>query len=70
MKALQVDIAMLPVSGTYVMTADQAVMAAMAIRPKLAIPMHYGAIVGGVEDALYFQKSLEGKIKVLVLPKE
>lgn len=70
MKDFQVDIALLPVSGTYVMTADQAVKAAMAIQPKLAIPMHYGAIVGGEEDALRFKKDLEGKIEVLVLPKE
>ncbi len=67
---LQVDVAMLPVSGTYVMTADQAVSAALAIGPKLAIPMHYGAIVGSVEDALHFKKCLEGKIRVLVPPKE
>jgi len=70
MKDFQVDIALLPVSGTYVMTADQAVKAALAIQPKLAIPMHYGAIVGGEEDALRFKKDLEGKIEVLVLPKE
>ena len=40
MKDLEVDIALLPVSGTYVMRADQAVEAALAINPKLAIPMH------------------------------
>lgn len=70
MKELEVDIALLPVSGTYVMTADQAVQAALAINPKLAIPMHYGAIVGDEKDALSFKKALEGKIPVLVLQKE
>ena len=69
MKEFKVDIALLPVSGTYVMTADQAVEAALAIQPKLAIPMHYGAIVGDEGDALDFKKALEGKIEVLVLPK-
>ena len=69
MKEFEVDIALLPVSGTYVMTADQAVEAALAIQPKLAIPMHYGAIVGDEGDALDFKKALEGKIEVLVLPK-
>ena len=49
-----VDIALLPVSGTYVMTADEAVQAAERIGPKLAIPMHYGAIVGGISDAESF----------------
>lgn len=69
MKDLKVDIALLPVSGTYVMTAEQAVEAAMAIKPKLAIPMHYGAIVGDEKDALAFKESLKGKINVTILPK-
>jgi L-ascorbate metabolism protein UlaG (beta-lactamase superfamily) len=69
MKDLEVDIAFLPVSGTYVMTAEQAVKAALAIRPKLAIPMHYGAIVGDVEDAVRFQKALKGKVDVRILEK-
>lgn len=69
MKALKADIALLPVSGTYVMTAEQAVKAALAIQPKLAIPMHYGAIVGDARDALSFKKALEGKVTVRVLDK-
>jgi L-ascorbate metabolism protein UlaG (beta-lactamase superfamily) len=69
MKDLEVDIAFLPVSGTYVMTAEQAVKAALAVNPKLAIPMHYGAIVGDEQDAVKFKKALEGKIEVVVLQK-
>jgi len=70
MKDIDVDIALIPVSGVYVMTSDQAVEAAKAINPKLAIPMHYGAIVGDERDALDFKKALEGIIDVLVLKKE
>jgi len=70
MKDLKVDIALLPVSGTYVMTADQAIKAALAINPKLAIPMHYGAIVGDENDANTFKKALEGKVEVLILKKQ
>ena len=70
MKDFKVDIALLPVSGTYVMTSEQAAKAAMAINPKRAIPMHYGTIVGSDEDALKFKKALEGKIEVTILPKE
>ena len=70
MKDFKVDIALLPVSGTYVMTAEQAAKAAMAINPKRAIPMHYGTIVGSDEDALKFKKALEGRIEVTILPKE
>jgi L-ascorbate metabolism protein UlaG (beta-lactamase superfamily) len=57
MKDFRVDIALLPVSGTYVMTAEEAVQAAGAIKPKLAIPMHYGAIVGGLSDAQRFAQA-------------
>jgi L-ascorbate metabolism protein UlaG (beta-lactamase superfamily) len=57
MKGFRVDIALLPVSGTYVMTAEEAVQAAGAIKPKLAIPMHYGAIVGGLSDAQRFAQA-------------
>ena len=67
MKDLEVDIALLPVSGTYVMTSDEAVEAAIAINPKLAIPMHYGAIVGDQTDATRFRDKLVGKVDVLIL---
>ena len=67
MKDFNTDIALLPVSGTYVMTADEAVEAALAINPKIAIPMHYGAIVGGESDATKFKDALEGKIEVHIL---
>ena len=66
MKGLEVDIALLPVSGTYVMNADEAVEAALAIKPKLAIPMHYGAIVGDQSDAIHFRDKLAGKVDVLI----
>ncbi len=67
MNDFKVDIAFLPVSGTYVMTAEEAVEAALTIGPQLAIPMHYGAIVGGKTDAEQFQKALAGKIEVAIL---
>ena len=70
MKNIKADIALLPVSGTYVMTADEAVEAALAINPKFAIPMHYGAIVGTESDAKRFAEKLKGKIDVKILPQE
>ena len=60
-----VDVAMLPVSGTYVMTADEAVKACEAIQPKLAIPMHYGAIVGSAADAELFRRGVTCRVEVL-----
>lgn len=66
MKDIHCDIALLPVSGTYVMTAEEAVQAALDINPKLAIPMHYDSIVGTRDDAERFLKALEGKIEVRI----
>jgi L-ascorbate metabolism protein UlaG (beta-lactamase superfamily) len=60
-----VDVALLPVSGTYVMTAEEAAAACRAIGPKLAIPMHYGSIVGSLEDALRFREGAGCRVEVL-----
>jgi len=65
-----IDIALLPVSGTYVMTADEAVKAALDIKPKIAIPMHYNSIVGTGKDAQRFAEGLKGKIEVKILKQE
>ncbi|MBW2367898.1 MAG: MBL fold metallo-hydrolase [Deltaproteobacteria bacterium] len=70
MRDVKTDIALLPVSGTYVMTANEAVSAALDIEPKIAIPMHYGAIVGTGEDADIFKSELSGRIDVIVLRQE
>lgn len=62
-----IDIALLPVGGTYTMTAKEAAEAAQLIKPKVAIPMHYGSIVGSSADADTFKRLLEGKVRVEVL---
>jgi L-ascorbate metabolism protein UlaG (beta-lactamase superfamily) len=56
MEEIQCDVAFLPVSGTYVMNVEQAVQAARMIMPKIAIPMHYGKIVGKVTDGEEFKR--------------
>jgi L-ascorbate metabolism protein UlaG (beta-lactamase superfamily) len=70
MKDIRCDVALLPVSGTYVMTADEAVQAALDINPEVAIPMHYASIVGSSDDAEKFRAALEGKVHVVVLEEE
>ncbi|MBI2631801.1 MBL fold metallo-hydrolase [Candidatus Pacearchaeota archaeon] len=48
-------IVLLPVSGTYVMTSEEAAEVAIMLKPDVAIPMHYGSgVVGTMEDALRF----------------
>lgn len=64
-RAKGVDVALLPVSGTYVMTAQEAVEACRAIAPKVAIPMHYGAIVGSTADAEFFRSRAGCRVEVL-----
>ena len=64
---IRADIAQLPVSGTYVITAEEAAQAAMAIGPKIAVPMHYGAVVGTTDDADRFAAALAGRVRVEIL---
>ncbi len=63
------DIALLPVSGTYVMTPEEAADAVKRIKPRLAIPMHYGRIVGSISDANKF-RSLVSICDVKILEEE
>ena len=57
MKDTKPTIVLIPVSGTYVMTAEEASKAVNElINPKIAIPMHYGTIVGNKEDAIRFSE--------------
>jgi L-ascorbate metabolism protein UlaG (beta-lactamase superfamily) len=55
----EIDVAFLPVGGTYTMDAEEAANASDEIRPKTAVPIHYGAIAGSVKDAEKF-KALSG----------
>ena len=69
MSDLKPDIALLPVSGTYVMTAQEAAKAVEKIKPKIAIPMHYGTIVGSEKDANEFEQLVKS-CEVQILTKE
>jgi L-ascorbate metabolism protein UlaG (beta-lactamase superfamily) len=70
MKQLHPDIALLPVGGTYTMTAEEAAQAALVLRPKAAIPMHYGTVVGKLADADRFRQLLKEKVNVVIKTKE
>jgi L-ascorbate metabolism protein UlaG (beta-lactamase superfamily) len=69
MSNLQPDILLVPVSGTYVMTAKEAAQAVEKIKPKIAIPMHYGTIVGSEDDAKEFRQLVKS-CDVHILTKE
>jgi len=70
MKTVKVDVALLPVSGTYVMTADEAAEAAKWIKCRVIVPMHWGTIVGSRADAEKFKKLVGGRPEVMILAKE
>ena len=59
------NIALLPVSGTYVMTAEEAAEAVKKVKPKVAIPMHYGAIVGTEADAKKFKELCQCEVVIV-----
>ena len=71
MKTFTCDIALLPLGQTYTMNSVQdAADAALDVKAKIAIPIHYGLYEGKNEDANQFEKLLKDKIKVLIIPKE
>lgn len=65
MKDVKADIVLLPVGGTYTMTAEEAAEAANAINPKTAVPMHWGSVVGTSGDARRFQKLCKTEVRIL-----
>jgi L-ascorbate metabolism protein UlaG (beta-lactamase superfamily) len=67
MKDVKADVAFLPVSGTYVMTAEEAAEAAVTIGANLTVPAHYGSGIGTDEDAKRFERLLKNKAKVSIL---
>jgi L-ascorbate metabolism protein UlaG (beta-lactamase superfamily) len=60
-----IDAALLPVGGTYTMNAGEAAEAAAYIKPRIAIPYHWGDIVGGQSDAEQFSKTAQCNVKIL-----
>jgi L-ascorbate metabolism protein UlaG (beta-lactamase superfamily) len=65
MKGIECDIMLVPVSGTYVCTCDEAVEAVNLVKPKLAIPMHWDSIVGTWEDANSFKHKAGVPVEIL-----
>ena len=68
-KKVKCDVAFVPVGGTYTMTYKEAVDLILAIKPKVAIPIHYKTIVGSKEDAQKFKELLKNDVEVKILMK-
>lgn len=63
-KAVKCDIALVPVGGTYTMTAKEAAELINVMQPKIAIPVHYGSVVGSDADAKEFANNVKDPVKV------
>ncbi len=66
-RAVTCDVAFLPVGGTYTMTAPEAASLANVLRPQVAVPTHYGSIVGRMSDGDDFAASLAPDIRCIKL---
>lgn len=62
----KIDVALLPIGGTYTMDRGEAEQAAVAIKPKIVVPMHFNYIEGTATDPGRF-KPADKSIKVVVL---
>ena len=60
-----IDVALMPVSGTYVMTPDEAAEAVGVFKPDKAVPMHYGTIIGSEKDAKAFREKAACDVRIL-----
>lgn len=65
MADIDCDVALLPVSGHYVMTAAEAADAARTIQPQVVIPMHFGSGIGTEDDGHTFSGLYSGRVLVL-----
>ena len=66
-KKVKCDVAFVPVGGTYTMDFKEAAQLVNQIQPKVAVPIHYGSVVGTKQDAEEFIKLLHTNVKGVIL---
>lgn len=66
-RKVKCDVAFVPIGGTYTMTAKEAANLVNEIKPKIAVPIHYGLIVGSKEDEEIFKNNVNNDIDVNIL---
>ena len=69
-RKVKCDVAFVPVGGTYTMDFKEAAQLINEIQPKIAVPIHYGSVVGTKQDAIDFIKLLHSSIKGIILMKQ
>lgn len=68
-RKVRCDVAFVPIGGTYTMTVEEAAKLINEIKPKIAIPTHYGEIVGDTSDGERFVKLINTDIEYKVFIK-
>ena len=66
-KAVKCDIALVPIGGTLTMNAKEAAALVNSIKPRIAVPIHYGSIVGKTSDGETFRKLADKEIETRLL---
>ena len=66
LKGITCDVALVPIGGKYTMTAGEAAGLVNAIRPKAAIPTHYGEVVGSKYDEEIFKNAITGSVDAVL----
>jgi L-ascorbate metabolism protein UlaG (beta-lactamase superfamily) len=64
--SITTDVAFLPVGGYYTMDVPEAAVLAKAIGPQIAVPFHYGFVVGTASDGEAFRQAAD-PVKVEVM---
>lgn len=67
MDDIKADVVFLPVGGIYSMDAIEAANVANVIKPRIAIPIHFGDLIGIKEDAEIFIRNLSDGITGVIL---
>ena len=63
-RTVRCDIALVPIGGTYIMNARQAAELVNEIQPEVAIPVHYGSVVGEKADEEMFIRNVKDPVRV------
>ena len=62
-----IDVAFIPIGGTYTMDALEASKFVNIFKPKTVIPIHYGMVVGNKSDVGKFKENLDSEVAMEVL---
>lgn len=68
-KKVKCDVAFVPIGGIFTMDSYEAATFVNIIKPKIAVPVHYGCIVGNKEDAKNFKENIDKNIECKILIK-